>query len=179
MCGTNSSNALIANYVESNQRQSTSSASGGGQSASTATSVIPLFKLKQFLYQPKFKSLMSVADGKGFSLSFLCMCPCYATCTTVLFVRAVLRFQSALGYSFSELIIELAMSRPILFLLSSSAARIVFSTLAIFKYFMPKMLVCFRSPCQEKQAKVQRPRRCAALVQKSTSAHKICKSMLT
>ena len=55
--------AAVAN-VEPNQRQNVSNSNANQLNTSTATPVISLFKLKNFLYQPKFKSLMT-SDGKA------------------------------------------------------------------------------------------------------------------
>ena len=56
--------AAVAN-LEPNQRQNVSNSNANQLNTSTATPVISLFKLKNFLYQPKFKSLMT-SDGKAF-----------------------------------------------------------------------------------------------------------------
>ena len=57
--------AAVAN-LEPNQRQNISNSNANQLNTSTATPVISLFKLKNFFYQPKFKSLMT-PDGKASS----------------------------------------------------------------------------------------------------------------
>jgi hypothetical protein len=60
-----------ANY-EPNQRQNTFN-------SSTATPVISLFKLKNFLYQPKFKSLLSTDGKRDYVISILLFINCIKT----------------------------------------------------------------------------------------------------
>jgi hypothetical protein len=70
--------AAIANF-EPNQRQNIPNSSAAQLNTATATPVISLFKLKNFLYQPKFKSLLST-DGKGFC------CSCHLTVTIIIII---------------------------------------------------------------------------------------------
>ena len=60
---TGSCGAVSVANLDANQRQNVCNSSATQLNTSTATPVISLFKLKNFLYQPKFKTLMT-SDGK-------------------------------------------------------------------------------------------------------------------